>query len=164
MPSHAEDLFNKYRNVSAIEKLIDQFEDAYLDCKEWPVSDDSAAQKMIAKAVCGFSNADGGVLIIGMKAQSRSKDEPDVITTKAPVPDTKLVSSRVLDWVGNLVEPGIVGLHVREVKESKGKKSGYVVAFVPGSEGRPRRSRKDSKFYQRIGSGTFPMEYFQIED
>ncbi len=164
MSTHAEDLFNKYRSVAAIEKLVDQCEDAYLDCKEWPVKDDSAAQKMIAKAVCGFSNADGGILIIGMKAESRPKDEPDLITAKAPVSDTKLVSSRVLDWVGNLVEPGIVGVRFREIKESKGKKSGFVVVFVPGGEGRPRRSRKDWKFYQRIGSGTFPMEYFQIED
>jgi hypothetical protein len=163
MPTHAEELFNKYRNVAAIEKLIGKCEDAYLDCKEWPARDDDA-QKTIAKAICGFSNADGGVLIIGMKAESRPKDEPDVITAKAPVHDTALVKSRVLDWAGNLVEPGIVGINVREVKEAKGKKSGYVVAFAPGNEGRPRRSRKDWKFYQRIGSGTFPMEYRQIED
>ena len=137
MPSQAEEIFSRYRNLAAIEKLIGQCEDAYLDCKEWPARDDSAAQKMVAKAACGFSNGDGGVLIIGMKAESRPKDEPDVITAKAPVADTKLVSSRVLDWVGNLVEPGIVGLQVREIKESRGKKSGFVVILVPRIEGRP---------------------------
>lgn len=38
------------------------------------------------------------------------------------------------------------------------------MAYIPASEGSSRRSRKDWKFYQRIGAGTFPMEYFQIED
>ena len=104
------------------------------------------------------------MLVIGMKAESKPKDEPDVVSAAAPVQDTALVESRVLDLIGNLVEPGIVGVRSRRVNDPKGAKSGFVVIYVPASEGSPRRSRKDSKFYQRIGSGTFPMEYFQIED
>jgi hypothetical protein len=56
-----------------------------------------------------------------------------------------------------------VGLHAEEVLEGVGVESGFVVIYVPASEGAPRRSRKDWKFYLRIGSGTFPMEFFQIE-
>jgi hypothetical protein len=51
---------------------------------------------MLAKAVSGMTNADGGVLVIGMKAESKPKDEPDVGTGAAPVADTSLVKSRVL--------------------------------------------------------------------
>jgi hypothetical protein len=74
------------------------------------------------------------------------------------------VKSRVLDLLGQLVEPGIEGVRAVEVGETAGSKSGFVVVYVPASEGPPRRSRKDWRFYQRIGSGTFPMEYFQIAD
>ncbi len=111
-----------------------------------------------------MTNADGGVLVLGMKAPSRPKDQPDVITGKAPVADRSQVASRVLGLVSNLVEPGITGVEVREIEEVPGSKSGYVVVYVPKSEGSPRRSRKHREFYTRVGSSTIPMEYWQIED
>ena len=163
MPTRAEELYKSLRNASAIKSLINETEDAHLDCKEWPLKDDDA-QKMLAKAVCGLANAEGGVLLIGMKAESRPKDEPDVITAPAPVLDVATVKSRVLNLVGNLVEPGVAGVNAEAVRDGKGAKGGFVVVLVPPSDGPPHRSRKDWKFYQRIGSGTFPMEYFQIEE
>ncbi len=158
-----EKLFDTLSNANSILGLIGQPEDAHLECKGWP-DQDAEAQKTLAKAACGLTNAEGGVLIIGMKATSSRKDEPDVIESAAPVKDTSAVKSRVLNLLGNLVEPGIVGIAIREVAESEGSKSGFVVVHVPASYGAPRRSRKDWKFYQRIGAGTFPMEYFQIEE
>jgi hypothetical protein len=98
--------------------LIGQPEDACFDCKEWPARDDDA-QKMLAKAACGLTNAEGGVLVIGLKAESKPKDEPDVVGSIAPVKDTSLAKSRVLNLIGNLVEPGIVGIEVTEVSLQK---------------------------------------------
>ena len=166
MKAPCQDVLNSYSGTfkpPPRSTRVGECEDSHLDCKEWPTKDEDA-QKLLAKAACGLANAEGGVLVIGMKAESRPKDEPDVITAAAPVSDTALVKSRVLNLIGNLVEPGIVGVVAREVNESEKGKSGFVVLYVPVSEGSPRRSRKDWKFYQRIGSGTFPMEYFQIED
>jgi len=164
MHGPAEILFQQLKNVSAIKGLIGQSEDSHFDCKEWPSTDEESQKKMFAKAACGLTNADGGVLVIGMKAESRRKDEPDIVTAMAPVSDTAFVKSRVLNLIGNLVEPGIVGVRAREVKESQGSRSGFVIVYLPASEGAPRRSKKDWKFYRRIGNGTFPMEYGQIED
>jgi hypothetical protein len=158
----AEDLFAKLQSTDAVLDLIGEAEDAHLDCKEWPSKEDDA-QKMLAKAACGLTNADGGVLVIGMKAESRPKDEPDVVTAAAPVSDTSLVKSRVLGLISNLIEPGIVGIQAEEIATKPKSKSGFVVVYVPKSDGSPRRSRKDWKFYQRIGSATLPMEYWQIE-
>ena len=163
MTERARELFQNLQSVEAIKGLIGQCEDAHFDCKEWPNKDEDA-QKMLAKAVCGLTNAEGGVLVIGMKAESRPKDEPDVVTGTAPVINTTLVKSKVLNLIGNLVEPGIIGIEVTEINDPPRKKSGFVICYVPTSEGSPRRSRKDWKFYQRIGAGTFPMEYFQIKD
>ena len=163
MLGRAEQLFTNLQTVEAITALIGQPEDAHFDCKVWATNEDEA-QKTLAKAACGLTNAEGGVLVIGMRARSTSKDEADVVESAVPVSDTSLVKSRVLTLIGNLVEPGIVGLHAVEVRDRKNSTSGFVVVYVPSSEGSPRRSRKDWKFYQRIGSGTFPMEYFQIEE
>ncbi len=162
MAGRAEELFTKLDNVAAVLALLGEAEDAYLDCKEWPARDDDA-QKMLAKAACGLSNADGGVLVIGMKAESKPKDEPDVVTSAAPVDDTSLIKSRVLGLIGNILEPGVVGIEVRELQDEANGKSGFVIVYIPKAEGSPHRSRKDWKFYQRIGSSTLPMDYWQIE-
>ena len=159
----AEILYSELQDLNAIDGLIGQPEDSYLDCKVWPTKDDDA-QKMLAKAACGMTNADGGVLVIGMKAESKPKDEPDVVTAKAPVSDTRQVASRVLGLISNLVEPGIVGVEVKEILETPDTKTGFVVVYVPKSEGSPRRSRKNREFYVRVGSATVPMEYWQIEE
>jgi hypothetical protein len=159
----AESLYTELQDLNAMNGLIGQPEDSHLDCKEWPTKDDDA-QKMLAKAACGMTNADGGVLVVGMKAESRPKDEPDVVTSKAPVQDTSQVASRILGLISNLVEPGIIGIEVREIPETAGSKSGYVIVYIPKSEGSPRRSRKTREFYVRVGSATIPMEYWQIED
>ena len=163
MPGRAEQLFQQLQKSPAIHALIGQSEDAHFDCKEWP-SKDEDAQKVFAKAACGLANADGGVLVIGMKARAVAKELPDLVDSAVPVRDTNAVKSRVLDLVGQLVEPGIEGIQAVEVNEAATSKSGFVIVYIPASEGLPRRSRKDWKFYLRIGSGTFPMEYFQIAD
>jgi hypothetical protein len=103
-------------------------------------------------------------LIIGMRAKPTAKEQPDLIQSPQEVTDTSAVKSRVLDLIGQLVEPPIAGVEAHEFKHPENSKSGFVVVYIPASEGFPRRSRKDWKFYLRIGSGTFPMEYFQIAD
>src|SRR5260370_387736 len=151
MSSRAEELFHELQTPASIRALIGQSEDVHFDCKEWPTSD-SDAQKVLAKAACGLTNAEGGVVLVGMRAKSTSKDEPDLVESAAPVADTSAVRSRILDLVGQLVEPGIEGVQAAEVNDPAGSRSGFVVVHIPPSEGAPRRSRKDWKFYQRIGS------------
>jgi hypothetical protein len=163
MSSRAEELFQNLQSADSIRALIGQSEDVYFDCKEWPTSD-SDAQRVLAKAACGLANAEGGVVVVGMRARSTSKDEPDLVESAALVEDTSAVKSRILDLIGQLVEPGIEGVRATEINDPTGSRSGFVVVHIPPSEGSPRRSRKDWKFYQRIGSGTYPMEYFQIEE
>ncbi|MGP8173614.1 MAG: helix-turn-helix domain-containing protein [Terracidiphilus sp.] len=163
MAGRGEFLYGELNDRAAIDGLINEPEDGHLDCKEWPAKGKDA-HEMLAKAICGLTNSDGGVLVIGMQAKSQRSGAPDVITDFAPVPDTSQVRSRILTLVGNLVEPPIVGVESREIAETIGSKSGFVIVFVPRSEGPPHRSRKDSRFYIRVGSVTLPMEYWQIEE
>lgn len=164
MASRAEELYQKLQDPAAILALIGQSEDLHLDCKEWPAGDDASQQKIFAKAACGFTNAEGGVLVVGMRARKGAEDEPDVVESPRPVADTVAVRSRILDLVGQLVEPGIEGVKAEAISETSGSKSGFVVVLIPPSDGSPRRSRKDWRFFLRIGSGTIAMEYFQIAD
>ena len=163
MPTPPE-LFESLNKPEAVRALIGQTEDLHLDCKVWPSRDDDA-QKMIAKSACGFANADGGVIVFGLVAKAGpNKDDPDEIQSVQPITDTSKVKPRIQELIGQLIEPGIRGVRVAEVNDPAGSKSGFMTVLIPASDGLPCRSRKDWKFYQRISSGTYPMEYFQIAD
>jgi predicted HTH transcriptional regulator len=164
MFGRAQTLFAQLQTQQQVLALIGQNEDSWLDVKNWGERDDDS-QKMLAKALCGFTNADGGVLVIGMDAKASSNDEPDVITGPRPVANTSIVKSKILDWASKFVEPSIAGIDVHEISdETPESRSGFVVIYVPKSEGSPRRSRRDWRFYTRMGSSTLAMEYWQIED
>ena len=159
-----EELFRRLQDVAELKSLIGKTENLHLDCKIWPQKDEDA-QRMLAKALCGFANAEGGVLIIGFEAKSRqSKYDPDVIHSAVPVADAISVKSRIESLVGELVEPRVQGVLVAAVSDNPGSKAGFVLTSVPATEGLPCRSRKHRDFYQRITAGTYPMEYFQIAD
>ena len=54
-----EELVKLLQSVAEIKALTGTTEDLHLDCKIWPPND---AQKVLAKALCGFANSDGGVI------------------------------------------------------------------------------------------------------
>jgi hypothetical protein len=138
-------------------------EHLHLECKTWPANENEA-QKGVAKAVCGFANSDGGVLIIGLSTKTCSdKYVPDVIDGTAPIPNIAGVKSRIDGLIPELVEPPVNGVTVAAVSDAAGATSGFVLIDVPPTDGPPCRSRKDWRLYQRINSGTYLMEYFQIE-
>jgi Putative DNA-binding domain len=162
MSARAELLFRELQSKNSIEGLLGKPEDADFDCKEWH-GKSATSTGSIAKAACGFANATGGVIVIGMKATGRG-DKPDLVNAPAPVDDIEAVSSTVLDIILKQVEPGIEGVQIQTVPLERRGKSGFVLVYVPEADGSPRRSRVNKEFYVRIASGTVPMEYFQIED
>lgn len=149
--------------MRALQALVGKPEDADFDCKEWPARQDDA-RRVIAKAACGFTNATGGVIVIGVKASGAGANTPDVVRSLAPVADRHAVTSAALDIILQSVEPGIEGIKTKTVADGKSKPSGFVLLFVPASDGPPRRSKVDWRFYVRVASGTLPMEFFQIEE
>jgi hypothetical protein len=163
MPTSAERFYKQISSIRALTALIGTSEDADFDCKEWPVRPEDA-RRVIAKAACGFTNATGGVIVIGVKASGAGANTPDVVRVLAPVGDRHAVASTALEIILQSVEPGIEGIQVKPIADAKGKPSGFVLIFVPASEGAPRRTKTDWRFYVRIASGTLPMELFQIEE
>lgn len=164
VPTSAERFYKSMSSLKALQALIGQSEDADFDCKEWPTRTD-AARGTIAKAACGFTNATGGVIVIGVKASGRrGPDDPDVVQSLAPVADRKAVASQALDIIHKLVEPGIEGIQIKTIPDAGSKAPGFVLMLVTASDGSPRRSVVDGQFYVRIASGTVRMAYFQIEE
>ncbi|WP_420237224.1 helix-turn-helix domain-containing protein [Telmatobacter bradus] len=162
MSERAELLFKRLQNAKAIRALIGQAEDGDFDCKEWHGADSMKAS--VAKAACGFANATGGVIVVGMTAKSSGPNTSDVVTGEKPVADREAVKSAVLDIILKQVDPGVTGVRAHTVPDKPKAKSGFVLLYIPEMDGSPQRSRQDWRFYVRIASGTVPMEYFQIAD
>jgi hypothetical protein len=162
MATNAERFFDRLTSVQSLRDLIGLSEDADFDCKEWRGA--SGAKASIAKAACGFTNATGGVIVIGLNASGRGPDIPDVVKSLTPVADRNAVASEALDIVLKFVEPGIEGVKIKTFADDKGELPGFVAIFIPESDGGARRSKVDWRFYVRVASGTIPMEYFQIEE
>jgi hypothetical protein len=168
MPTNAERFYKQLSFMRALTALVGKSEDADFDCKEWPARVDDA-RRIIAKAACGFANATGGVIVIGVivigvKASGAGANTPDVVWALASVSDRHAIASTALEIILQSVEPGIEGIQIKTIADAKSKPSGFVLVFVPASEGAPRRTKTDWRFYVRIASGTLPMELFQIEE
>jgi hypothetical protein len=157
------DIFARLQNASEINALVGTGEHLHLECKTWS-NNESDNQKNLAKVISGFANADGGVLVVGMKTTTnQDKYTPDVIDAAAPVSNVAGVKSRIEGLAMELAEPAIRGLEITAIPEKDGSTSGFILMLVPATDGPPCRSRKDWKFYMRLNSGTYPMEYFQLE-
>lgn len=78
VPTSAERFYQLLSSPKAVQGLVGRSEDADFDCKEWPVRMDDA-RRIIAKAACGFTNATGGVIVIGVKASGAGANTPDVV-------------------------------------------------------------------------------------
>ncbi len=163
MPTSAERLFDQLVSESDLQSLVGMPEDADFDCKVWSTRTD-ANRGSVVKAACGFTNATGGVIVVGIRAAGRGLETPDVVQELVPVDNPGAVASESLDIIHKLVEPGIEGIRTRIVSANRSANYGFVILYVPPSDGSPRRSKIDRHFYVRVASGTLPMEYFQIEE
>jgi len=160
MPTNAERLYEGLNTADEVRALLGQTEDADFDCKQW--FPQKSMRESIAKAACAFTNATGGVIVLGLEA--KKIDGIDVVQSEKPVQDVNATQSDVLDAISKIVEPGIEGIQSKTIPLSAGNNEGFVAIFIPESQGTPHRSTATKEFYVRIGPQSLPMAYFQIAD
>jgi hypothetical protein len=162
MATIAEVLYEQLGSHKAVQGLIGRVEDAFFECKEW--RPERSAQEQIAKAACGFTNADGGVIVVGLEAR-RNDDGIDMVMAERPVGDAEGIRSQIEEAISRKVEPGIKGVQSKTIPAAPGSLEGFIITYVPGSDGSPCRCTFSPKeFYVRIGPQTLPMPYFMIAD
>jgi hypothetical protein len=90
------------------DRLIGTEEDVWIDFKEQPYRLDRQAQKLeLAKDVSGFANAQGGYIVIGVKAEASIDTRRERATAIRPVPLNLLDADRIRKVVRQLVHPPI---------------------------------------------------------
>ncbi|MBI3923591.1 MAG: ATP-binding protein [Armatimonadetes bacterium] len=151
-PRHALDWIEKTVERKAEEGL-------YLDFKQKSVNREPALndndKANLAKAISGFANSDGGLVIWGVKAKTETKDDPDVAVELVPVSNLKTFQTWLNAISGELVVPPVAGVENRIVPSAPGVDTGYVVTIVPKRRDTlVQANAKTCKgFYIRSGSG-----------
>ncbi|WP_176470218.1 AlbA family DNA-binding domain-containing protein [Terribacillus saccharophilus] len=169
--SNAEIIFSRLQQegYSYIKEMINtqQEENLFLEFKlKSPKSlylegDD---RKNYAKALSGFSNTAGGVLIWGILAE-KNLEGVDAAKDLKPIEEPKRILGELNSLLSSAltpVNPGIVN-HLIPLPEDS--KKGFIVTYVPESALPPHRALvKLNQYYTRSGDSFVMMEHVHLED
>jgi Putative DNA-binding domain len=162
----AEEIFQKLRTGS--ESAIDEFiltrqaEELYLDFKR--SADNGRGPRVLhandrdnlAKAISGFGNSEGGVIVWGVDA-SIDVDYADVARAKVPIENIARFKSWLEGSVSGRTVPAHSGVQNHAIDVGDGK--GFVATLIPKSELAPHQSVSDYKYYMRAGSSFLPVPH-----
>lgn len=164
--SRAEDLFSdlKKRGEKAIDELIEtkKSEELFLDFKRSASSggDKSLHQydrNNLAKAISGFGNSEGGLIIWGLECK-KGEDGSDLPNGKYQLVDVKKFVSQLEGAISGLTLPPHSKVENFAIVTNKGGK-GYVATYIPQSLISPIQCIYNKHFYIRAGSNFEPAPY-----
>jgi hypothetical protein len=162
-------IFETFEHLS-IEHLDDyiarnQEEDLYLDFKL--LKDASLAstddKRNLARALSGFANSSGGLIIWGVEARKNS-DGIDCATALKEIDRVALLLSRLNELTGDGVDPTVQGVRHRIIP-GRGDGKGFAVSLIPESDTGPHMSKLgEDRYYKRSGDSFYKMEHYDIAD
>lgn len=116
-------------------------------------------KRNLAKTVGGFANADGGVIVWGVKC-NKNAAKLDVVSELKPIAQVEQFKTALDEVTPQLVQPFPDVRHVLIEGTTAG--SGYIATCVPSWDGLPVRStmtERGSDFYLRTGNLTLSMPH-----
>jgi hypothetical protein len=119
-------------------------------------------KRNIAKALSGFSNAEDGILIIGI--ETATENNLDIAANLRPIVDLNSYYNRVLSYVHDAISPQSTGIRVEAIRSSKQGDIGYIAVLVPASDLRPHMSNAEHRYFRRGSDGTRTMEHGEVRD
>lgn len=153
------DLFRRIavEGESAIDELIAQAaaEHLFLDFKRKPKEGDLPG--VLAKAVSGFGNSDGGVILWGVDCRNNEK-RGDVASEKIPIDDPSAFRSTLERLVSGCTIPPHSGVEHLIVSRASGS-NGFVVTHVPAAPNLPLQDTHKKQYFMRAGSNFEPIPH-----
>ena len=121
---------------------------------------DDDDKKNLAKAISGFANSAGGVLIWGVEDNSLSE---------RPLSSVEDVTSRMLELAAHVTEPSVIGVDGDWVPADSGNGEGFAIIYVPESDQPPHRvilkqQKLQNNYYVRSGNSFVVASHTQLED
>jgi hypothetical protein len=120
----------------------------------------------IAKAISGFANGEGGVLVVGLgRINGKDRDDPDMVGSVKAIANVGRFVECLDREAPSLTDPPISGLDVAAVEDPRQAGSGIAAILVPASDAPPHRVLKGSNdYYIRIGTRTLPMTHQMLAE
>jgi len=155
----AQEIYNRVKKEGrkAIEEYIStrSSEGLFLDFKR--SADDGKGKTLhdkdrnnLAKAISGFGNSEGGVIIWGIDC-SKDCDGADVAKAKYPIENVARFVSLLQGAISACTVPPHPKVENFGIVEN-GKKSGFVATLITKSTSAPHQCINDYKYYMRAGS------------
>jgi hypothetical protein len=112
--------------------------------------------KHLRKAVSGFANAEGGVIVWGVGSdKSSGRDVP----TRGPgLSDCRRFAALIDDAVSGCTVPPVPSVRSAPIARDDGV-SGYVATLVPSSPNAPHQSLHEDHYFIRLGSSFRPVPH-----
>ena len=165
----ADDLYERLvtGGENAIDELIQARESEvyFLDFKR--SSDHGASDRLssidrnnLAKAISGFGNSEGGVVVWGVEC-SDTAGQGDVAQTKFPLRDAAAFRA----WLEGAVSGCTVPAHDQVVSHAitSRERQGFVVTHVPKSARVPHQVVPDQRYFMRAGSAFAPVPHAVLQ-
>lgn len=154
----AEDLLERIQQegITAIEALIADraSEELFLEFKQ-SASNGSGShlhdrdRTNLRKAISGFANAEGGVIVWGIEC-SRQVANGDVAATKVPIENPRRFVSWLEGAVSGCTVPPVTG--VKSIAVLNSDDCGFVATYIPQSSHAPHQVAGEGKYMIRAGS------------
>jgi len=142
-----------------------QEENLHLDFKTLagPGLKASDDRQNLAKALSGFANSDGGVIVWGVDAR-KNTDGVDCATSLRPIAGVAALVSRLNGLTSDMVNPTVDGIQHRVVHQDADA-SGFAATLVPRSDAGPHMAKAGlDRYYKRSGDSFLKMEHFDVAD
>jgi len=164
--SRAQDIYKKIKKEG--KKAIDEFiltrksEELFLDFKRSADNGEGRTlhqndRKTLGKAISGFGNSEGGVVVWGVECSQQS-DKGDVASAKVPIKDVKKFVSLLESSISGLTLPPHTLVENHPVQINK-KGEGFAASYIPQGANIPLQAVYNKQFYIRAGSSFEPTPY-----
>ncbi|MCW7464062.1 AlbA family DNA-binding domain-containing protein [Leptospira limi] len=154
-------------DITAIDRYVEEKEqeNLFLDFKTAKGgslrSEDD--KKNLSKALSGFANSAGGIIIWGVLAK-KNDNNIDCATKCEPIQNISQFYSRLNELTGEFVQPLVEKVEHKILILDHAQDTGFAVSLIPESLSPPHMAVIDGRYYKRSGASFYPMEHFDLED
>ncbi len=116
-------------------------------------------RRNFSKALSGFANSDGGVIVWGIDAPGSGSGIREMVAIHEPNKFAELLDS----MISRLVNPQVDGVENHVILAEAGR--GFVVTLIPRSILAPHRAEASGlkHYYKRYGDSFKPVEHYELE-
>jgi hypothetical protein len=163
-PSAAESFYRQIAEASDSVAFLNGLVTAHTQEEEWlefkgatdPTSGsqipDATISKYWSKAMSGFANTGGGVLIWGIDARQDPTTGIDGANALNRVPNPPALKLRLNQLLQHATDPPVIGIVLHEYSDPGHASEGFVVCYVPESSFKPHRAERceGKPYYIRV--------------